>query len=242
VLIGGASSIAQRRGPRAGGWFAALPLTSGPVVLVLALERGAVFAAGASIGILLAVVALAVYVLVYCHASRRFGWPLSGALACTVYLILLWPLGRVRVPLAIAFLLAGAAVLGMRPLLPHDAQSRPRSPLPGWDIPARMAIAAALVWTVAELSAVFGPLVSGLLAPFPVVMTIMATSIHRRDGGVAARQFLSSLLTGLLSFAVFFAATGAFLPRHGIANAFAAATLGALATHALVVMRAMERQ
>ena len=238
ALIGVASAVAERRGPRAGGWFAALPLTSGPVVLVFALERGSAFAAEASIGILLAVVALALYILVYCQASRRLGWPLSGALACIAYLSVLWPLGRMHVSLPLAFLSACAAVLGTRPFLPKDSQPLRRSRLPVWDIPSRMAIAAALVWTLAELSTVAGPVVSGLLAPFPVVMTIMSTFLHRRDGAAVARRFLSSLLIGLISFAVFFVATGALLQRHGITTAFGVATLGALGTHAMVLARA----
>lgn len=239
ALIGAASSITRRWGPEAGGWFAALPLTSGPVVLVLALERGPLFAAQACVGIVLAIVGLATYAFVYCHASRRLGWAGSGALACIAFLGSLWPLGRTRVSLAFAFLLACAAVLGIRPLLPRRAELRPPARPPVWDIPLRMVIAAAVVWGLAQMSAVVGPFVSGLLAPFPVAMTIMATFTHRHDGASAAQQFIRSLLVGLLSFAVFFLAVGALLPTHGIATAFAAGTLGALGTHA-VVWRAIE--
>jgi hypothetical protein len=233
ALIGTASAIARRCGPTAGGWFSALPLTSGPVVLVLALERGAPFAAEACVGIVLAIVALAAYVLVYCRASRRLGWTASGALACAAYMASLWPLGLVTVPLPVAFLIACAAVLGARLVLPHEPPQRASGRAPAWDIPLRMATAAALVWLLAQLSGVVGARVSGLLAPFPVAVTIMSTFTHRHDGAVAARQFLRSLLAGLVSFAVFFLAAGVLLPSLGLPSAFLVATLGALVTHAL---------
>ncbi len=47
VLIGGASLGARRWGPTVGGWIVSLPLTSGPVVLFLALDRGPAFAVAA---------------------------------------------------------------------------------------------------------------------------------------------------------------------------------------------------
>jgi len=234
TLIGAASVVARRWGPAAGGWVAALPLTSGPVVLVLALERGARFAADACVGIVLAIAALAGYVLVYCLTSRRFGWPACGALACAVYLASLWPLGRVAASLAAAFALACATVLGTRRLLPRDPAPHASGRAPAWDIPLRMAIAGALVWGLARISGVVGPRVSGLLAPFPVAVTIMSTFTHRHEGAAAAREFLASLLAGLVSFAVFFLAVGALLPALGVARAFVAATLGTLATHAAV--------
>ena len=233
ALIGAASAIARRWGPAAGGWFSALPLTSGPVILVLALERGAPFAAEACVGIVLAIVALAAYVLVYCRASRRLGWPASGALACAAYMASLWPLALVTVPLPVAFMFACAAVSGARLALAHEPSQRGSGRAPVWDIPLRMATAAALVWMLAQLSGVVGARVSGLLAPFPVAVTIMSTFTHRHDGAVAARQFLRSLITGLSSFAVFFLAAGVLLPLLDLPLAFLVATLGALVTHAV---------
>jgi uncharacterized membrane protein (GlpM family) len=48
VLIGGASLAGRRFGHQIGGWLVALPMTSGPVALFLALDQGASFAAGAA--------------------------------------------------------------------------------------------------------------------------------------------------------------------------------------------------
>jgi hypothetical protein len=233
ALIGAASAVARRWGPDAGGWVAALPLTSGPVLLVLALERGTPFATEACAGIVLGIAALTAYVLTYGWASRRWGWAASGALGCVAYVACIWPLSHVRAPLVVVFAIVAAIVVLARRLMPHDRIARASVVLPVWDIPLRMAIAGGLVWGLAQLADVVGPRGSGLLAPFPIAVTIMSTFTHRHEGSASARRFLRTLLTGLVSFAVFFLAAGVLLPILGIARAFVAATLGALATHAL---------
>ncbi|MFI5262847.1 MAG: hypothetical protein ACHQZR_09870, partial [Candidatus Limnocylindrales bacterium] len=50
ILIAGASLAARRWGPSMGGWIVALPLTSGPVLVFLAVDHGLPFAASASVG------------------------------------------------------------------------------------------------------------------------------------------------------------------------------------------------
>ena len=45
LLIGAVSVLGRRWGPAISGWLIGLPLTSGPVVLFLALDQGTVFAA-----------------------------------------------------------------------------------------------------------------------------------------------------------------------------------------------------
>ena len=44
LLVGAATIAARRWGQSIGGWFAGLPLTSGPVAVFLAIERGPEFA------------------------------------------------------------------------------------------------------------------------------------------------------------------------------------------------------
>ena len=57
ALIGVATLVGRRWGQAVGGWLVGLPLTSGPVVLFLALERGTGFAAKATQGSLRGLVA-----------------------------------------------------------------------------------------------------------------------------------------------------------------------------------------
>ncbi len=232
--IGVASWIGRRRGPAAAGWFAALPLTSAPVLLVLALERGTTFAAEACVGILLAIVSLAVFALVYERASVRWGWATSAVVGCVAYLACSVLLQRLPVSLETAFVLVCVLLAVVVRLMPHADHATPTDrPLAG-DIPLRMALTAILVFVVTQTAGVLGPRLSGLLTPFPIAATILVSFTHRRNGGAAAVALLRALIVGLISFAVFFLVAGELLVRRGIGNAFVAAVLCTLAIHGAV--------
>ena len=232
ALIGVASWVARRWGPSAGGWFAALPLTSGPVVLVLALQRGPVFAAEACVGTLLALTSLAAYALVYGWSARWLGWVGSTTSACAAYLCCTWLLWTFPTPLPTAFLVVCAVLAAIVRLMPTGAETGRPASTPYWDIPARMAAAIALIWILTSAAGVLGPRVSGLLMPFPIAVSILAGAIHHFEGTPAARLLLRSMVGGLFSFAVFFLVIGATITIWNLASAFFAATLGAMIVHA----------
>ena len=52
LLIGSVSLAGRRWGPTVGGLLVALPLTSGPILFFLALERGAPFTVNTALGTL----------------------------------------------------------------------------------------------------------------------------------------------------------------------------------------------
>jgi len=235
ALIGVASWIGRRWGPQVGGWFLALPLTSGPVVLVLALDRGTAFAAQASQGTLLALVSLAAFALAYGWSARAVHWSWSSLIACVAFMACTLALRPVTVSLAWAFVLACVALAAASRLMPASAPPRrPPAPPRSWDIPLRMVLAAILVAAISAAASTLGPHLSGLLTPFPVAATILAGATHHFEGSAAAGRLLQGLLVGLFSFAVFFLVVGAVVVSWGTAIAFAAATLGALALHAAV--------
>jgi hypothetical protein len=65
LLIGSASLAGRRYGAAVGGWLVGLPLTSGPIALFLALERGTGFASDAAEGILVGLISVATFCLAY---------------------------------------------------------------------------------------------------------------------------------------------------------------------------------
>jgi len=237
VLIGLASWIARRWGPTTGGVFTALPLTSGPVVLVLALERGRSFAAAASVGALLALISLSGFALAYSWSSRRLQWTGSSLLGCGAYLICTLLLQRWSIPFDITFLIVCGILSACVYAMPLDSLTESRSPAPAWDVTVRMLLAAILVVGITTSAPAFGPRVSGLLTPFPVAATILAAFIHHFDGYRAARQFLRGLLKGLFSFAVFFVVIGMLIERWSIGATFAMATAATLMCQAAVWAR-----
>jgi hypothetical protein len=233
-LIGLASWAGRRRGPEIGGLFAALPLTSGPVLLLLAIERGPSFAVRACAGTIVATISLAGFALAYAWSARRFGWLLSGLLSWTAYLIVTMFLRYLTVGLLAASVLSCAALFLAWKLIPKKtAVVVRRASFPG-DLILRMLLAVLLVWTITAAANALGPTLSGLLTPFPIAGTLLAAFTHHADGAVAASQLLRSLLGGLYSFVLFFLILGSALQVADIGSSFVAASVGSLLLHSLL--------
>jgi hypothetical protein len=233
ALIGLTSWVARRWGHDVGGWLVALPLTSGPVMLILALERGRGFARQACIGALLAIISLSAFALAYGWLARSLSWRRSSTLACAAYLACTWLLQFPSAPgIGWIFAITCVVLAVTIRLMPTGLWLRASAPTPPWDIPLRMVLAAVIVWGLARAAGNVGPRMSGLLTPFPIAATILAAFTHHFEGSAAAGQFLRSLLMGLFSFAVFLLMVGLALTQYTVIVGFAAATLGTLAFHA----------
>ena len=238
ALILSASAAGRRWGPAVSGWFVGLPLTSGPIALFLALERGTAFAAAAALGSLAGAIAEAAFCLAYAVVARRASWPSALVAGSAAFALVAAALQRPALSLvAIALAAFVTFALALR-LLPNERFTRPALPPSRWDLPARMALATALVVGITEAAPVLGPRLSGVLATFPVYAAILTVFAHR--GGVApAVQVLRGLLWGLFAFAGFFVILGALLESAGVAAAFTAATAGALAIQAASLAQAV---
>ena len=236
-LIGMASWIARQWGPNAGGWFAGLPLTSGPIILILALERGPDFAGEACIGTMQAISSLCAFGLAYSWSAKRLAWGYSSVISCSVYAILLWPMQFMPGRLGSAFLLVCAVLTVSLMCLPseHTVERTVEAGKPSsWDIPIRMILGALLTVILTVSAKILGPRLAGLLTPFPIAATILAASTHRASGPFAAVRLLRSLIRGLLSFAIFFLVAGWLLKGGNVPLAFGAATLAAFVSHAIL--------
>lgn len=232
-LLGVASWIGKRWGVGAGGWFVALPLLSGPVMLTYALERGAAFTSQACLGALLATVSLSAFALTYAWTARRTWWLPCCTIACAAFLACTWALQHLHPPpIGFTYLLA-CAVLGLSlRMMPPASVKAAGKRSPAWDIPLRMLLAAMLVWVLAALSGLVGPRLSGLITPFPIASMILVSFTHHSDGAASASTFLRGLLTGLFSYSVFVLVVGIAIGSWSIASTFVVATVATLAFHA----------
>ena len=234
VLIGVATLIGRRWGQAIGGWLVGLPLTSAPISFFFALDHGTQFAADATAGSLLGIAAESSFCIAYAACARRAGW--SGALlvgscafaAAVAILSVLPPLSRpaiVALPLAVLLLALYVT--------PRFKPGTPIAAAPRWDLPARMVATTALVVVLTATAGRLGPQLSGIVATYPLFASVLAVFGHRAYGADAALNVLRGLLLGLFSFAAFFVVLGAAIVPLGIAEAFALATLAALATQGL---------
>ena len=232
LLIAAASFAGRRWGQAVSGWFVGLPLTSGPIALILALEYGPAFAAAAALGSLLGAVAEAGFSLAYAGAALRWRWPVATAAACTAFVVIGAGLQQVPlglVPLTVVVFAALAVALRLMP--PTSRVVMVPAP-PRWDVPARMVIATILVLLLTEAAPALGPRLAGVLATFPVYAAIMTVFAHRAAAAPAI-QVLRGLLLGLFAFAAFFVVLGVTIERAGVVTAFAAALIAALLVQTL---------
>jgi len=122
------------------------------------------------------------------------------------------------------------ALVAALQLMPRLTAGRALLPTPPhWDLPARMIVATGLVFALTELAPAFGARLSGLLATYPLFGAVLAAFAHQLSGAAAAERVLRGLLIGLFGFTGFFLLLTLAIERVGIAAAFAAATVLALA-------------
>jgi hypothetical protein len=231
-----AVSLAGRRwGVAVAGILGGLPVVAAPILLVLTLVHGRSFGAEAAGGTLLGLAALALFVVVYGRASERAG-PVPSLFAGWAAFLLGVALLRPIDPLPGASLVFVAAcfVAGLA-LLPAPTAAPTAIPAPPWwDLPARALSALALVVALTAASGSLGPTLSGLLAPFPIITSVLAVFTHVHGGPAQVRVLLRSFLVGFYGFASFCFVLASELDSLPGPAAFAAALAAALAVQATI--------
>ena len=237
-------SLAVRRyGPVVGGLLGGLPVVAGPILLVITLDHGRRFGADSATGTVVGLVALGAFVLVYARACGRcsplvsmlLGWAGFGAVAACLSFVDPGPLPALAVTWA-------AFALQRRAMPQVVAEEAVPIDLPSWDLPVRAVAAGAMVVALTAASDTLGPEWSGLLAPFPIITTVLAVFTHAHHGPMEARILLRGLLNGLFAFALFADVLALTLRPWGTAIAFAAALSCCLALLSAIAWRTAPRQ
>jgi len=235
LLIALTSLAGRRWGPAVSGWLIGLPLTSGPVSVILALSFGIAFATHAAVGTLGGQGSVLIFCLAYSLAALYLKWPASAVLAVMAFFastavwnhfsLTLWPTYTILIALAL---------LVIR-LIPRQAIPTNASALPRWDLPARMIIATAFVIALTSFAALLGPQLSGLISPFPVFGLVLAVFAHKQQGLDAARQLLRGVALGAFAFSSFFLIVGGLLPVLGILWTYLLASVAAVTVNGLTL-------
>ncbi|MFM0720333.1 hypothetical protein PQQ73_28870 [Paraburkholderia strydomiana] len=216
-------------GPSVAGWLAGLPVVAGPIVLLLALERGPSFAAQASAASIAAIAASEAFNLAYAWTCRRFAWPLALAVGMAAWLGAAMLLVQLPGSLVGAFAAACVAVMVSQSGLPRVTGPVPAARLGLTDLAVRMLAGALLTVAVTTLSASMGAKWSGVLSVFPLLAIVLAVSAQRAHGADFVALLMRGMVIGRGSFAAFFAVTAILLPRYGVWWSFACAALISIA-------------
>jgi len=112
---------------------------------------------------------------------------------------------------------------------------------PWWDLPGRAAATVALVLTVTTLAGTVGPQVTGVLAPFPIGISVVSGFALAQRGSAAAVHVLRGIPQGLLGFSVFCFLVATLIRPAGTGAAFVVALACTLAVQ-LLWRRALSRR
>jgi hypothetical protein len=238
-FVVGASLAARRFGPRIGGLVGGLPVVAGPILLVYALTHGASFAADAAAGTLLGLISLTAFVVVYGRLAERAPWTASLLAGWFSFAALTLLFSVLTIPVGAALLLAGAGFLiGLR-LLPEPRAEQAQAPAPPiWDLPLRALCALLLVLALTATAGWLGSRLSGLLAPFPVIASVLATFTHAQRGADEFLRLARGLIAGFFAFALFCFTLSISLRALGTAAAFTLASGVAVLTQGFLLAHA----
>lgn len=226
------SAAGRRWGVAAAGMLGGLPVVAGPILLVMTLLHGRDFGADAAAGTLLGLAALTTFVVVYGRVAAAVGPIPSVFCGWAAFLLAVAILSPLQAPPALSLLLVAACfAFGLR-LLPPPPSPPPVPAPPWWDLPARALAALGLVLALTAASGALGPHLSGLLAPFPIVTSVLAVFTHAHGGVAQVDVLMRNFLFGFYGFAAFCFALTVTLPALSTAPSFALATAAALAVQA----------
>jgi hypothetical protein len=227
-LIYAVTMAGRRWGPVVAGWLSAFPIVSGPILLAVTLEHGPDFGATAAAGTLLAVVAILIFSLGYAWASARFGVAGSMSSALAAYAVAVVVLQSIHLSVAACFAVVIVALLIAPKCFPHVPAGSSTSRASLRDLPWRMLAGAMLVLFVTFAAARLGARLSGFLAMFPVMSTVLVGFSHRYSGRAFAVALLRGMVFGYFAFATFCLVVSILLRDQSVAAAFSLALLCAL--------------
>jgi len=170
-------------------------------------------------------------VVVYARLAGRLSWAVCMLTGWLAFGLMTVALSTLQVPAGAALVLAAAAMaLGLACLPRAGAEIIEHDAPPRWDLPVRALCALALVLTLTAVAGWLGPQLSGLLAPFPIIATVLAIFTHAQRGTDELLRLQRGLVSGFGAFVLFCFTLAIALPSMGTAAGFALASVVALLT------------
>jgi len=233
LMITAVYTAGKRWGAIASGLLIGLPLTSGPISLILACQYGADFAARSAAGNLAGQVSICLFCLAYYRLSQSRHWLSTTLLATLAFLVATAGLDLLSPGLLLAFALLLLTVLLVRQHIPARPAGHANPVRPWWDLPSRILIAVLFVFAVTSVAGRLGPVLSGLIAPFPIFAMVFAAFTHRTEGSGATANLLRGIVQSSIGYAAFFLTVGLATTRLGIPASYLLAVLLAIATNVI---------
>ncbi|MEX2615715.1 MAG: hypothetical protein WD767_06440 [Alphaproteobacteria bacterium] len=199
-VVVGATVAAERAGPFWGALITSLPISMGPIYVVLAIDQSDAFITDSTLSSFAVHAAMPAFLAAGTIAATRFRHAVTvaaaiGAWGLTALAIhsVTWTVGSAIALNVAAFIGAYVAVgLWGRPGVAVPAPSR------WFDLPLRALLVASLTIVVSLSSAALGPKAAGILAVFPVVLFSATIVLLARLGRAATAATLSRAVIPLV--------------------------------------------
>lgn len=235
ILMLSLSLAGRRWGQTVGGLFAGLPLNSGPISFLFALQYGTPFAAQAAVGSMGGMVGVAMFALLYATIAHRSSWLVSVIFGEIAYFTTIYLFNALSLPLVPTTIISCIALGLILWQLPPRTGTLPPLQLGKWDLPARIVSATLFVVGLTALGTFLGPELGGLAATFPIFATVLSVFAHRQQGPHAATHWLRGMVTGMYATIAFYVVVGALVTVLPIYATYLLAVLIALAINAFAL-------
>lgn len=232
-LIALITMAGRRWGAHIAGWLSAFPVVGGPILFFIAMERGVDFTSISALGMFSSIAANIVFGIAYAWLATRMEWFSSLLMALLVYACAVLLINSFSLSLWQALFVNLAVMLVAPQLFPKAMAVKSSVRHSAVELPLRMLAGAILVFAVTYFSERLGSRLSGMMAMFPVMASVLAVFSHRNAGKDFAIQLLRGALLGWYAFAMFSLLLAIFLPGEGIAFAFTVALASALLVQAV---------
>jgi hypothetical protein len=207
AIVVAASMIAERVGALTGALIATLPVTIWPAYVFLALDHDTAYVAQAALSGLVINAATGLFLLFYAALAQVRGTfvSLTLATACWIALVLLarsmdWTFAAAALLNLVVYPACLWLGVAMR------TAEMPRLRHAWYDLPLRTILVCGLMAAILEVSTWAGPVLTGLLAVFPISSTSLILILQPRIGGRAAAAVLANSVWSLFGISFMLAA------------------------------------
>jgi hypothetical protein len=199
VLIG---TMAQRRfGHAISGLIVGLPLTSLPLLWLVALQHGTAFASSMTGALLVGSIAEAVVLWLYARLTTHLSPTLALGGTLVAFALVAGVVNLLKLSIILAALITAVGFAVALRLWPANANDS--SPQSGrsrlW---LRLSLSAVFTFVIVALAGRLGPVVSGLVDALPAMSLMMAFMTHQDHGAESSSTFLRGVTRGSFSYVV----------------------------------------
>jgi hypothetical protein len=229
VLVG---TVAQRRfGHAISGLIVGLPLTSLPLLWLVALQHGTAFASSMTSALLVGSVAEAVVLWLYARLTTHVSPFLALGATLAAFAFVAGAVNFLKLSAILAALITAAGFALALWLWPSNAGGTV-SPSGRSRLWLRLVLSAVFTLVIVALAGRLGPVVSGLVDALPAMSLMMAFMTHQDHGATASSTFLRGVTRGSYSYLVAMLVLAETLRWGNLLLAFALAMGAALVVQA----------